>query len=78
MEAASLPGIPENLLAQARGTLGGAAAAATRLSESGPGAAALLRDAREAFVASLSLVSVICAVLVVATAVLTAILLRRA
>jgi len=78
MEAASLPGIPENLLAQARGTLGGAAAAAARLSESGPGAAALLRDAREAFVASLSLVSVICAVLVVATAVLTAILLRRA
>ena len=76
MEAASLTGIPEDLLAQARGTLGGAAAAASRLS--GPAAAALLRDAREAFVASLSLVSGICAALVVATAILTAILLRRA
>ncbi len=74
--AATLPGIPENLLAQARGTLGGAAAAASRLS--GPDAAPLLREAREAFVASLSLVSLICAALVVATAILTAVLLRRA
>ena len=75
MEAAALSGIPPDLLAQARGTLGGAAAAATRLS--GPGGAALLREAREAFVASFSLVSGICAALVVATAILTAILLRR-
>jgi DHA2 family multidrug resistance protein-like MFS transporter len=76
MEAAAMPGLSENLLAQARGTLGGAAAAASRLS--GSDAAELLRGAREAFVASLSLVSTICAVLVVATAILTAVLLRRA
>ncbi len=74
--AAKLAGIPENLLAQARGTLGGAAAAANRLS--GSDAAPLLREAREAFVASLSLVSLICAALVVATAIVTAVLLRRA
>jgi DHA2 family multidrug resistance protein-like MFS transporter len=78
MEAASLPGIPGGLLAQARGTLGGAAAAAYGSRLSGPDAAALLREAREAFVASFSLVSVICAALLVVTAVLTAILLRRA
>jgi DHA2 family multidrug resistance protein-like MFS transporter len=74
--AAALPGISEDLIAQARGTLGGAAAAASRLS--GPAAASLLREAREAYVASLSLVSLICAALVVATAIVTAVLLRRA
>jgi DHA2 family multidrug resistance protein-like MFS transporter len=76
MEAASLPAISGDLLTQARGTLGGAAAAATRLS--GSDAALLLREARQAFVASLSVVSTICAVLVVATAIVTAVLLRRA
>jgi MFS transporter, DHA2 family, multidrug resistance protein len=74
--AATLQGVPDGLLAQARGTLGGAAAAASRLS--GPAAAAILREAREAFVGSLSLVSVICAALVIATAIVTAVLLRRA
>jgi DHA2 family multidrug resistance protein-like MFS transporter len=78
MEAAALPGIPRDLLAQARGTLGGAAAAASGGRLSAPDAAGLLREAHEAFVASMSLVSVICAVLVVATAIVTAVLLRRA
>ena len=74
--AAALPGIPENLLAQARGTLGGAAAAASRLSA--PAGAALLQEAREAFVHSLSLIAVLCAIITAATAVVTAVLLKGA
>jgi len=74
--AAALRGIPENLLAQARGTLGGAAAAAGRLPSQV--AAPLLQGARGAFVHSFSLIAVLCAILTAATAGVTAVLLKGA
>jgi DHA2 family multidrug resistance protein-like MFS transporter len=67
--------IPPEAAEAARATLGGAAAAAERLpAEAG---AELLRAARQAFARAFQLVSAINAALAVATAVVSAVLLRR-
>jgi DHA2 family multidrug resistance protein-like MFS transporter len=74
--AAASAGVPPSSREAARSTLGGAAAAASRLPD--PAGAELLHAAREAFVRSLSLTAALCAAIAAATAVLTFVLLRRA
>jgi DHA2 family multidrug resistance protein-like MFS transporter len=69
------PGVPPEVAAAARDTLGGAVSAATELP--GPSADALLDVARHAFVAGLQLTSGIAAVVAAAIAVLAAVALRR-
>jgi DHA2 family multidrug resistance protein-like MFS transporter len=68
-------GVPLEAAQAARDTLGGAAAVAERL----PGrlGAELLNTAREAFAQSFELAAAICAVVMVATAIVAAILMRR-
>ena len=68
-------GIPPEALEVARGTLGGAFAVAERLG--GPVGAALLEAARVAFAQALQVTAAICGAVVIATAIVTAILLRR-
>jgi MFS transporter, DHA2 family, multidrug resistance protein len=68
-------GVPPELMQVARGTLGGAVAVAEQLPGQG---AELLGTARDAFVQALALTSAICAIIVMATAVATLVLLRRA
>jgi DHA2 family multidrug resistance protein-like MFS transporter len=69
-------GVPPDAAAAARATLGGAAAVARRLP--GQVGVELLGAAREAFAGAFELTAAINAVLAIATAVLTAVLLRRA
>ena len=68
-------GVPAEVAAAARDTLGGAVSAATQLP--GPSADALLDVARHAFVAGLHLTSAIAAVVAAAIAVVAAVALRR-
>ena len=74
MDAAVLAGVPGELRAAARGTLGGAVSAAARLP--GPAGAALLQAARDAFVRSFSLVAILCAAITAVAAVAIFTLLR--
>jgi DHA2 family multidrug resistance protein-like MFS transporter len=69
-------GIPSEAAAAARETLGAAVVAAEQMS--GPAGDALIVTAREAFVRSLQITSIVGAVGLVGMAVLAAILLRRA
>jgi MFS transporter, DHA2 family, multidrug resistance protein len=69
------PGVPAEVAAAARDTLGGAVSAATQLP--GSSADALLDVARHAFVAGLQLTSAIAAVVAAAIAVVAAVALRR-
>jgi DHA2 family multidrug resistance protein-like MFS transporter len=69
------PGVPAEVAAAARDTLGGAVSAATQLP--GSSADALLDVARRAFVAGLQLTSAIAAVVAAAIAVVAAVALRR-
>jgi DHA2 family multidrug resistance protein-like MFS transporter len=76
MTAAAPGGIPPGAMEAARGTLGGAVAAAGRLPDQV--GAALLATAREAFTRSFELMAIICTVLSLAAAVGTAVVLQRA
>ena len=76
MTAAAPGGIPLDAMEAARGTLGGAVAAAGRLPDQV--GAALLATAREAFTRSFELMAIICTVLSLAAAVGTAVVLQRA
>jgi MFS transporter, DHA2 family, multidrug resistance protein len=67
--------VPLEAAEAARATLGGALAAAERLPDAG--GAALLGPAREAFTHGMQLTMVICAAVMVATAAVTAVLLRK-
>jgi MFS transporter, DHA2 family, multidrug resistance protein len=67
-------GVPGGIGEQARDTLGGAAAAATRLPD--PAASALLAAARDAFTGSLQVTAVVGAIVVALTAALATVLLR--
>jgi DHA2 family multidrug resistance protein-like MFS transporter len=69
------PGLPPEAIAAARGTLGGAVATAGQLPEQL--GSALLGTAREAFSQAFEVVAAISAVLVLATAILTVVTLRR-
>ena len=68
-------GVPAEAAEAARATLGGALAAAERLPAQHGGA--VLGPAREAFTQGLQLTAIICAAVVLATALLAALLLRR-
>jgi DHA2 family multidrug resistance protein-like MFS transporter len=70
------PGVPPEAAEAARGTLVGALAAATQLPDQL--GTALLRTAREAFTQGLQLTALVCAVTVMVTAVVGAVVLRRA
>ena len=76
MNATAPAGIPPDAMEAARGTLGGAVAAAGRLPDQV--GAALLAAAREAFTRSFELMAIICTVLALAAAAGTAVALRRA
>jgi MFS transporter, DHA2 family, multidrug resistance protein len=67
-------GVPSDAAEAARSTLGGALAAAKQLSD--PHGAALLGAARQAFAQAFQLTAAICTVVVLATAVMVAVLLR--
>lgn len=68
-------GVPREAIEAARGTLGGAVAVAERLPHQL--GFALLGTAREAFTQSLRLAAVVCAVIAIAMAIITAVLLAR-
>jgi MFS transporter, DHA2 family, multidrug resistance protein len=75
--ARSVPGdFPPELVEAARGTLGGAVAVADRLS--GRSGVELLSAARDAFVQAFELTSAICALIVLVTAIVPLVVLRRA
>jgi DHA2 family multidrug resistance protein-like MFS transporter len=69
-------GVPPDAAEAARGTLGGAVDVAHRLPDSI--GAALLHTAREAFTQAFEVAVAICAAIVVAMAIVTVVLLRRA
>jgi len=67
--------IPPELVGAVRGTLGGAVAVADQLSSRS--GAELLSTAREAFVQAFELTSAICALIVLVTAIVPLLVLRR-